>query len=327
MAHGVVSERYEGTPQGGPLSPLLANVLLDEVDRELEQRGHRFVRYADDCNVYVSEPAGGRAGAGRPARLYARLRLKVNEAKTAVAGVWGRKFLGYCFWDGPRGGQAGGGRTRRWTTCKQRIRQLTRRSGGRSLSEVADDLQALRAGLEGVLPAGADAQGLARTRRVAAAPAARGAAQALAAGHDDVPGIAALGASVDQAAHRGRHSARRWWRNSRMALNRVLPIAYFDRLGVPRALLTSTSRTARCGPAFGDGCFGDANSCAPYFYGRYVRRRAWQVDDGDEDIDAGSLIGGFRKSDRDCATAFSSPAGLPLFDEQKKSRVRSHLSA
>jgi hypothetical protein len=95
--------RYEGTPQGGPLSPLLANVLLDEVDRALERRGHRFVRYADDCNVYVrSQKAGERVLAGLR-KLYTRLHLKVNEAKTAVGPARGRKFLGYCLWAGPRG--------------------------------------------------------------------------------------------------------------------------------------------------------------------------------------------------------------------------------
>ena len=98
LAHGVVLERFEGTPQGGPLSPLLANVLLDEVDRELERRGHKFVRYADDCNVYVkSMRAGHRLMAGLK-RCYGRLRLRINETKSAVACVWGRKFLGYCFW-------------------------------------------------------------------------------------------------------------------------------------------------------------------------------------------------------------------------------------
>jgi len=82
MLHGVVQERYEGTPQGGPLSPLLANVLLDEVDHALERQGHRFVRYADDCNVYVrSQRAGERVMAGLR-KCYARLRLKVNEAKS-----------------------------------------------------------------------------------------------------------------------------------------------------------------------------------------------------------------------------------------------------
>ena len=98
MDGGVVMERYEGTPQGGPLSPLLANVLLDEVDRELERRGHRFVRYADDCNVYVrSRRAGERVLAGLT-KLYERLHLKVNEAKSAVAAASSRKFLGYTFW-------------------------------------------------------------------------------------------------------------------------------------------------------------------------------------------------------------------------------------
>jgi retron-type reverse transcriptase len=84
LRHGVSSERHEGTPQGGPLSPLLANVLLDEVDRELARRGHRFVRYADDCNVYVrSRRAGERVLQGLRG-CYARLALKVNESKTAV---------------------------------------------------------------------------------------------------------------------------------------------------------------------------------------------------------------------------------------------------
>jgi RNA-directed DNA polymerase len=99
----VHSERFEGTPQGGPLSPLLANVLLDEVDRELERRGHKFVRYADDCNVYVrSQRAGERVLQGLRG-CYARLALKVNESKTAVAEVWRRKFLGYCFCATPQG--------------------------------------------------------------------------------------------------------------------------------------------------------------------------------------------------------------------------------
>lgn len=86
MVHGVVQERDEGTPQGGPLSPLLANVLLDEVDRALERQGHRFVRYADDCNVSVrSRRAGERVMAGLR-KCYARVRLKVNEAKSTQHG-------------------------------------------------------------------------------------------------------------------------------------------------------------------------------------------------------------------------------------------------
>jgi RNA-directed DNA polymerase len=96
MEGGVVSPRAEGTPQGGPLSPLLSNILLDELDKELEQRGHRFVRYADDCNVYVrSEEAGKRVMASLESFLAKRLRLKINRDKSAVAKPSERKFLGY----------------------------------------------------------------------------------------------------------------------------------------------------------------------------------------------------------------------------------------
>jgi RNA-directed DNA polymerase len=96
MTDGVVSPRTEGTPQGGPLSPLLSNVLLDDLDRELERRGHRFVRYADDCNVYVKSPAAGQRVLGSLTRfLTDRLRLRVNREKSAVDRPWNRKFLGY----------------------------------------------------------------------------------------------------------------------------------------------------------------------------------------------------------------------------------------
>jgi RNA-directed DNA polymerase len=95
---GVASPRTEGTPQGGPLSPLLSNILLDELDKELERRGHRFVRYADDCNVYVrSKAAGERVMASLEGFLTKRLRLKVNRDKSAVARPWDRTFLGYSF--------------------------------------------------------------------------------------------------------------------------------------------------------------------------------------------------------------------------------------
>jgi RNA-directed DNA polymerase len=98
MANGVVMDRYEGTPQGGPLSPLLANVLLDEVDKELEGRGHAFVRYADDCNVYVRSRRAGDRAMGLLRGLFARLRLRVNEIKSAVDLARNRKILGYSFW-------------------------------------------------------------------------------------------------------------------------------------------------------------------------------------------------------------------------------------
>ena len=95
MVNGVVLETEEGTPQGGPLSPLLANIMLDDLDKELEKRGHRFVRYADDCNIYVrSRRAGERVMASVRRFLSERLSLKVNERKSAVDRPWKRKFLG-----------------------------------------------------------------------------------------------------------------------------------------------------------------------------------------------------------------------------------------
>jgi RNA-directed DNA polymerase len=96
MTDGLTSPRTEGTPQGGPLSPLLSNILLDDLDRELTQRGHRFARYADDCNVYVrSRTAGERTLASMERFLVTRLHLRVNREKSAVARPWQRKFLGY----------------------------------------------------------------------------------------------------------------------------------------------------------------------------------------------------------------------------------------
>ena len=101
MVNGVVQERYEGTPQGGPLSPLLSNVLLDELDRELERRGHRFCRYADDCNVYVrSKRAGERVLCSSEKFLARRLKLRVNRGKSAVARPRERSFLGFSFTSG-----------------------------------------------------------------------------------------------------------------------------------------------------------------------------------------------------------------------------------
>jgi RNA-directed DNA polymerase len=102
MENGLVSPSVEETPQGGPLSPLLSNLVLDELDRELERRGHRFVRYADDSNIYVrSERAGQRVMDSIKRFITERLKLKVNEKKSAVARPQERKFLGFTFTDGP----------------------------------------------------------------------------------------------------------------------------------------------------------------------------------------------------------------------------------
>ena len=233
MVHGVVQERYEGTPQGGPLSPLLANVLLDEVDRELERRGHRFVRYADDCNVYVrSQRAGERVMAALRKR-YARLHLKVNDAKSTVARAFGRKFLGYCLWVGPGGEVKRAVAAKAKATFKQRVRWLTKRNGGRSMDEVVRALRGYVLGWKAYFH-------LAQTPRVMREldQWLRHRLRALQLkqwrrGSTMYREVRALGASPEHAA-RIAGNARRWWRNSRYELNRLMPITYFDRLGVPR---------------------------------------------------------------------------------------------
>src|SRR5437016_12163701 len=98
MDHGVVRSRHEGTPQGGPLSPLLANVLLDEVDKELERRGHTFVRYADDLNVYVRTQRSGERVMNSLRKLFAKLKLRVNDTKSQVRRATASTFLGCSFW-------------------------------------------------------------------------------------------------------------------------------------------------------------------------------------------------------------------------------------
>lgn len=139
MLNGVVNDRDEGTPQGGPLSPLLANVLLDEIDKLLEARGHRFVRYADDCNVYVrSQRAGERVMTAMQKEL-SKLRLRINAAKSAVDRPWNRQFLGFTFRNRER-------QTRRRVApravdkLKDRIRELTNRNRGASLTTVVKEL-------------------------------------------------------------------------------------------------------------------------------------------------------------------------------------------
>lgn len=135
---GVVSPRAEGTPQGGPLSPLLSNILLDELDKELEARGHRFVRYADDCNVYVqSRRSGERVMASLSRFLEGRLKLKVNAAKSAVGRPWQRTFLGYSmtFHQKPRLKVADSSVKRFKTT----LRQVFRRGRGHSLKQIIEE--------------------------------------------------------------------------------------------------------------------------------------------------------------------------------------------
>lgn len=140
MENGLVSPTEEGTPQGGPLSPLLSNIMLDDLDRELEKRGHRFVRYADDCNVYVrSERSGQRVMEGLRRYITKRLKLKINESKSAVARPPERKFLGFSFTSEqePRRRIA----PKALERCRERIRELTYRTRAVRLDEMVKDLR------------------------------------------------------------------------------------------------------------------------------------------------------------------------------------------
>src|SRR5215468_3395519 len=143
MQHGVSTARYEGTPQGGPLSPLLANLLLDDLDKELERRGHRFCRYADDCNIYVrSQAAGERVLASVTRFLEGVLRLRVDREKSAVAKTEERKSLGYRLLSGGRLGIA----PKSLDRARERIRQITRRNRGVSVGQMTSELNSYLTG-------------------------------------------------------------------------------------------------------------------------------------------------------------------------------------
>jgi len=148
LADGLVGPTDEGTPQGGPLSPLLSNLMLDELDKELERRGHCFARYADDCNIYVrSVRAGERVMASVERFLARRLKLKINKAKSAVAPPQRRKFLGFSF--------TGGATPKRRIApqavarFKERARELTRRTQGASLVKIVEKLSRYLIGWRG----------------------------------------------------------------------------------------------------------------------------------------------------------------------------------
>lgn len=233
MANGVVVERYEGTPQGGPLSPLLANVLLDEVDKQLEQRGHAFVRYADDLRVFVGSKRAGERVMRSLVQLLARLRLCVNASKSAVDRALNRPFLGVAFWVSRGRKVCVRVAPKALAKMKTRVRQLTRRSRGRSLSEVAETLRAYLVGWRGYF-------------RIAETPNRfrewdewirhRLRAYQLKQwkrGKTTFRELCKRGLS-EKVAAKVAGNTRRWWRNSAMAIHIALPNSTFDRLGVPR---------------------------------------------------------------------------------------------
>lgn len=231
MSQGLVEPRTEGTPQGGPLSPLLSNILLTDLDRELERRGLAFCRYADDCNIYVgSRVAGERVMQGIRAFLEEVLHLRVNAAKSAVARPWVRKFLGYSF------------TVQRETRLRiapesvqkltQRIRELLRSGRGRSLTHTIETLNPLLRGwisyfqLAQAKETLGDLDGWVRRRlrcvlwRQWKHPRTR------------ERKLLSLGVDAERAWRGAWNGRGPWWSAGASHLNQALPAAYFTRLGL-----------------------------------------------------------------------------------------------
>jgi len=233
MEDGLVSPAEEGTPQGGPLSPLLSNIVLDELDRELERRKHRFVRYADDCNIYVrSERAGRRVMSNVTRFLTRRLKLKVNEAKSAVARPGERKFLGFSFSSNkePKRRIA----PKALLRCKEKIRELTRRTRGISLEQTAKELAAYLRGWKSYF-------GFCQTPSLLKAldEWIRRRLRSMIwkqwkHGKQRYAKLRQLGVGKDLAAQTAGSPCGPWHLAKSPALSYALPIAYFDSLGLPR---------------------------------------------------------------------------------------------
>jgi RNA-directed DNA polymerase len=233
MEDGLVSPAAEGTPQGGPLSPLLSNIVLDELDRELERRKHRFVRYADDCNIYVrSEHAGRRVMSSVTRFLARRLKLKVNEAKSAVARPAERKFLGFSFSNNkePKRRIA----PKALLRCKEKIRELTRRTRGISLEQMTKELAAYIRGWKSYF-------GFCQTPSVLKALdqwIRRRLRSTIWKGWKRGPTrfrqLRKRGVSTTLVANTIRSCHGPWRLADSPALHSALPLAYFDSLGLPR---------------------------------------------------------------------------------------------
>jgi RNA-directed DNA polymerase len=233
LENGLVSPAEEGTPQGGPLSPLLSNIVLDELDRELERRKHHLVRYADDCNIYVrSRRAGQRVMTNVTGFLTRRPKLRVNEAKSAVARPVERNFLGFSFsyHKEPKRRIA----PKVLLRCKQKIRELTRRTRGVSLEQMMKELAASLRGWKsyfGFCQTPSVLQVLEewirrRLRSMIWKQWKRG--------KQRYPKLRHLGAARDLAACTAGSPHGPWHLANSPALSSALPNAYFDSLGLPR---------------------------------------------------------------------------------------------
>jgi RNA-directed DNA polymerase len=233
MEGGLVNPVDEGTPQGGPLSPLLSNIVLDEFDRELERRGLRFARYADDSNIYVrSRRAGERVMESLRRFVTTKLKLKVNETKSAVARPWERKFLGFSFTAGqqPKRRIA----PKAVMRFKKRIRELTRRTRGVSTERMAEELARYLRGWISYFgkcetPAVLESLGEWTRRRLRSAiwkQWKRGSVR--------FTELRKRGVSLSLAAKTAGSAHGPWRLANSQALAFALPNAYFDSLGVPR---------------------------------------------------------------------------------------------
>jgi RNA-directed DNA polymerase len=226
MEGGLVSRVDEGTPQGGPLSPLLSNIVLDEFDRELEQRGLRFARYADDCNVYVrSRRAGERVMESRKRFLTTKLKLQVNEQKSAVARPWERKFLGFSFtWHRePKRRIA----PKAVLRCKEKVRELTRRTRGVSTQRMAKELTRYLRGWLGYF-------GKCETPSVLEELERSAICKQWKRGPVRFAELRKRGVGKDLAAKTAGSAHGPWRLANSPALAIALPNAYFDSLGLPR---------------------------------------------------------------------------------------------
>ena len=235
MVNGVVMDREEGTPQGGPLSPLLANVLLDEVDKELEKRGHAFVRYADDCNVYVRSERAGERVMKTLQRLYAKLRLRINESKSKVARPWDRKFLGYSFWVAKDGSVRRRIADQSLAKMQNRTRSITIRHG-RSIKSIITELRGYLIGWKNyfkLTERPSELRGLdAWIRRRLRAIQLKHWRHSTTITRE----LVGRGISLRDARGVGKHAGR-WWSSSKGPhIHAALSVSHYDSLGLPRLL-------------------------------------------------------------------------------------------
>jgi RNA-directed DNA polymerase len=230
---GLVSPTMEGTPQGGPLSPLLSNIVLDELDKELEKRGHRFVRYADDANIYVrSWRAGNRAMASVKRFITGTLKLRVNEKKSAVARPWDRKFLGFSF---------GAGKDAKCRISRQalnrfrgRIRDLTRRTRTMGWKRIIQDLQLYVRGWRGYFGFSQTPSTLKRLEEWMRRRLRSLIWKAWKHGSRRFAELTKRGVGKDLAASTAGSPHGPWRLADSPALHKAFPIKFFDQQGLPR---------------------------------------------------------------------------------------------